>query len=528
MSRALEAMTAPELRAFVRGVLDELDPDARTAIVDALIARAVKGRAGWKPSRPAQRIVDDATSFAEAARVVGYADAVDVSEHLGLAGKAFLAGDHATARSVFEALLLPIAVADIDLGEHELIDEVLTVDAHTCVAQYVTSVYTTTPVSQRAEAVLRAMEQVRGVSALLNPIKEMEEVSAGVLPDLGAFLPLWATRLGRFRPTKDEWETDHERWLREAVFRVDGVAGLERIARKTKRPHACLAWCDALADAGRWPEALRAYDAAATLVGKSHWRGQLLDGSALAAQQLGRTDVPRRLEAAWRGAPTLPRLLRWIAADGHTVATVRAKAKKALPRCPKAAGRQLGLLRVLVGDLDAAADALTKAPGLGWSSEDHPGHLVFPLLAVLLATGAARKASDALLAELESAGRDVLAAFSDEDANGKPKLATPSIVALIQDAGPSIKMADADRDVAITAMRVAAEKRVQGILGHSRRRHYGHAALLVASCLAFAPTGREAELSSWYMELRQRYLRRSAFRQELTRAFTSLGVAPRT
>jgi len=34
-SRALEAMTAPELRAFVRGVLDELDPDARAAIVDA-------------------------------------------------------------------------------------------------------------------------------------------------------------------------------------------------------------------------------------------------------------------------------------------------------------------------------------------------------------------------------------------------------------------------------------------------------------------------------------------------------------
>lgn len=180
-SRALKAMTAPELRAFVRGVLDELDPDARTAIAGALIARAVKGRAGWKPSRPAQRIVDDAKSFAEAARVVGYADPADVSEHLRLAGKAFLAGDHATAREVFEALLLPLAAAEIDLGEHELIDEVLTVDAHTCVAQYVTSVYTTTPVNQRADAVLRAMDQVRGVSSLLNPIKEMEDVSAGGL-----------------------------------------------------------------------------------------------------------------------------------------------------------------------------------------------------------------------------------------------------------------------------------------------------------------------------------------------------------
>lgn len=281
-------------------------------------------------------------------------------------------------------------------------------------------------------------------------------------------------------------------------------------------------------DSGHWPDALRAYDAAATLVRKSHWRGELLDGAALAAQQLGRSDVPRRLEAAWRAAPSLPRLLRWLASDGHTVATSRAKAKKTLTGCPKTAGRQLGLLRVLVGDLRAAADALSKAPGLGWSSEDHPGHLVFPLFAILMATGAARKASDALLAELESAGRDVLAAFSDEDANGKPKLATPSIVAFIQDARPSIKMADATRDVVIAAMRVAAERRVDGILRNSRRRHYGHAALLVASCLAFAPKGREAELSKWVADLRQQYSRRSAFREELTRAFASLGLAPLT
>jgi hypothetical protein len=107
MLTALEAMTAPELRAFVRGVLDELDPDARTTIGDALVARAVKGRAGWRPHAPSQRIVDDARSFADAARVVGNADPADVSAHLRLGSKAFLAGDHASARAVFEALLPP-------------------------------------------------------------------------------------------------------------------------------------------------------------------------------------------------------------------------------------------------------------------------------------------------------------------------------------------------------------------------------------------------------------------------------------
>ncbi|HLG56799.1 MAG TPA: hypothetical protein VI485_15785 [Vicinamibacterales bacterium] len=102
-NRALEAMTAPELRAFVWDVLDGLSPDARTGIVDDLLAQAVKGHAGRKPSRPSRRIVDDAKSFAEAARAVGYADPTDVSKHLLLGSKAFLAGDHASARGVFEA-----------------------------------------------------------------------------------------------------------------------------------------------------------------------------------------------------------------------------------------------------------------------------------------------------------------------------------------------------------------------------------------------------------------------------------------
>jgi hypothetical protein len=258
IDRALEAMSAPELRAAVRAVLEELGEDVRASVVDALIARATKATLGWRPARPSLRIVEEAKSFAEAARHIGHADPDDVTEHLRRATKAFLAGDHASAKAVFEAILPPIASGDIDLGQHELVEEVLGVDPRTCVAQYVTSVYTTTPLRNRADAMVRALGQVEGVGTLLSPIKDMEDASAGVLPDLRAFLPLWVKRLQRFRPSKDEWETEHERWLREAVFRADGVGGLERIARKTKRPRACLAWYEALADQGDWTGALGA------------------------------------------------------------------------------------------------------------------------------------------------------------------------------------------------------------------------------------------------------------------------------
>ena len=114
-------MSAPELRAAVHAVLDGLDANVKAHIIDTLIVRAMNATSGWRPSRPSRRIIDEAKSFAEAARRTGSADPDDVSEHLRRATKAFYAGDHASARAVFEAILPPIAVVDIDLGQHELV-----------------------------------------------------------------------------------------------------------------------------------------------------------------------------------------------------------------------------------------------------------------------------------------------------------------------------------------------------------------------------------------------------------------------
>jgi hypothetical protein len=147
--------------------------------------------------------------------------------------------------------------------------------------------------------------------------------------------------------------------------------------------------------------------------------------------------------------------------------------------------------------------------------------MLFPLLATLLSN---RPIGDALMTELEATGRDPLESFALTDDEDKPKLTTPSIAMLIERTRSSIALTDLDRGTAIDAMRVAADKRVEGILGNSRRRHYGHAALLVASCVAYAPKKRAAELLRWAEELRQQYWRRHAFRQELARASESLGV----
>ena len=115
----------------------------------------------------------------------------------------------------------------------------------------------------------------------------------------------------------------------------------------------------------------------------------------------------------------------------------------------------------LVGDVTGAAAVLAKLPGLGWSNPDHPRHTLFPLLAMLLSNGTI---DGAFVTELELTGRDQLESSAVTDEEHQPKLRTPSIVVLIQSVRPSIALTHSDRDAAIDAMRIAAEKRLRGSL----------------------------------------------------------------
>jgi len=118
------------------------------------------------------------------------------------------------------------------------------------------------------------------------------------------------------------------------------------------------------------------------------------------------------------------------------------------------------------------------------------------LFALLLVNGTPKTVSPALLAELESTSRDPLGVLSDDHVEKRPRLALPSISALAHGVRSGIELDQDDLEAILGAMRVAAEKRIEGILSNSRRRHYGHAAMLAVSCLALAPADRHKDLSA--------------------------------
>ena len=112
IAAALRALDAEELRTFAGEMLERLDTNERGPIEDALLRRAA-ARGGYRPAAPSPEIVDEVVEFAKAARRIGHAEPMDVDQYLRRGVTASLAGEHATARRIFEALLLPIAEAEI-------------------------------------------------------------------------------------------------------------------------------------------------------------------------------------------------------------------------------------------------------------------------------------------------------------------------------------------------------------------------------------------------------------------------------
>lgn len=515
LAAALATMSAETLREVVQELLRELDDRAHARVVGTLIARAARGGSGWAPSAVSEEQVAEVLAFVKAAERIGQADPSEVDAYLRRGSAAFIRKDYASAHRIFGALLSPIGDGNIDLGQDELVDEVLGADVAECAAQHVVSAYMVTPAAERAEAVRAAIGEVLELGHLWEPLCEMERVAGEPLPDLTAFLPRWRALVEGLLAGKgpSDWDTREHRWLREVVQRLEGAEGLAKVARATRRADDLRAWCRSLVDAGDWKAALAAFGEASELVaGEEHVRGELLDGAALAARQLGREDLPAHLERAWRTSPSMSRLRRWLGSSGSKAVLGR-RVAEALEACPAQAARQRALLHVLSHDLSSAAKLLASAPGLGWSSSEHPGHLIFPLFARLLGGPAppARGDDD----PMSHRGMDLEALHEMAAARAGPHLVTPEVDALLELAGVARISKAALRATALAAMRKAAERRAAGVTEQKRRRHYAHVAELVATCVSCDTTG---ETVRWAAVLAAEYRRFPALRAQLDRA----------
>lgn len=503
---ALATMAAPELRELVGSLLAALDAPQRARFVGSLVSRAARSGSGWAPAPLEPDDVGEVIAFMRAAKRVGHAEPADVDERLQRGSAAFLGRDYGVAREIFDAILPPIGDVDVDLGQDEMLSEVLGTELDDCASQYVVATYMITTVDGRAEAVFAALERMSSFGSFDSPLRDMERVAVEPLPEWQTFLEQWRELLGRkHRGRSQDWAFQEQ--VREVCLRLEGPEGLATIARETRQADDLRAWCDSLVAKRAWKAALPAFEEAARIVvDEASARGEFLDGAALAAMSLERRDLAAHLERAWRLAPTSLRLRRWLGTStGKPM--LRKRVAEALVVCPQSATRQRALLCLLGEEFTSAADLLTKASGLGWSDAEHPGNLVFPLFARLLGSKPAK--NDRVLRDSFDL-EELLAATAVHD--DEPVVPAPEASALLEMAGITRITDPSVRSIVLAAMKTATLSRLEGVTNSKRRRHYAAAADLVATCIACDPTNESA---LWAETLKTRYSRYPGLRAEL-------------
>jgi hypothetical protein len=156
---------------------------------------------------------------------------------------------------------------------------------------------------------------------------------------------------------------------------------------------------------------------------------------------------------------------------------------------------------VLGGNFTEAAKLLGSAKGLGWSSGDHPGHLLFPLFISFL--------GGIELLDEPARDDDELSLLSNRD---EARLVTPEVTNLVGLAGIQAPTEPATRAAVIKSMRTAAEKRIAGVTENKRRRHYDHAASLALAC---AQVDSSTTGTKWLEGIRDEYRHYPALQREL-------------
>lgn len=264
----------------------------------------------------------------------------------------------------------------------------------------------------------------------------------------------------------------------------------------------------------RLESALAAHEEAAEIVSdKMYSEEDFVDGTALAARELGLKDLPKRLELAWRKAPSMLRLQRWLGSSGNK-GVLRKRAAEAIEACSRKTHRQKAFLHILLGNFEAAAQLLASAPGLGWSDKEHPGHLLFPIFCRLLGDDSGYfkhevRHSTMNINELKSLIPDV----------EEPCLPNPSVDEIVALAGLDEAKVDLELAILIRAMREAVHKRIEGLTERKCRNHYNHAAFLAAACIAVDKSGAA---SQWFAAIRNKYRRFPALQRELDRNLSQL------
>jgi hypothetical protein len=205
--------------------------------------------------------------------------------------------------------------------------------------------------------------------------------------ELESFLPDWLGYLQQHAVNEPDFESIRLWLIRESLFLLEGVEGMEQEAEKSGAVHPEL-FFDIVTHYLEDNDLLKAEETCMKgikVVKAHHKRAVLADWLAEIAERDGDTLLALKYRhEAWRMEPDQRRLVTWC----NTVhqAPDDSALREEIEFLDKLGGhgRLMAMIQALVGDYDAINKRLLNCDPLGWKSARHPGNFLLPISLILI------------------------------------------------------------------------------------------------------------------------------------------------
>ncbi len=469
-----------------------------------------------------------------------------VLAHVSEADALFRAGRVAEARQAYELLLglfagdpeeMQPTPYDFPAGEATL-REVR--------ARYARTVYLTEPESNRAPALVEALQaHERGILRAtiakdnLPTMSDVVDAARAELPGVDRFLASWKETLASIVAAQAEPPVSSAPWAvylyLESIELTEGILGLSSVARRwgTANPYGYVFWVNALERRERWADvASAAREALSELSGGGKGPGgkptaPLAAALITAGNALGDPAVVLEgRRARFRRDPskdTLTSLLR-IATRMDRLEHELAGALEILRKSGDTKGRLYAIALVLAGRLSETLELTSSTPALGWSDERNAAGFCFAAFLTyrVTRTGARSTAAQELLKE-HVAG-DAFPIETGEPTAGPLEEGQPDDRAFIlyDQVVAALARTQLPPETAEEYLRWAeriGRRRVDNIVANKHRGAYYRAALtLTALSEHYAAGGDSRRAEELVTKYRTKYNRHHAFKRELAQA----------
>ena len=303
---------------------------------------------------------------------------------------AFLNSEHIKATRSYSFLFSALHVAEDIAVEHQLYSaqDIVITDITAAKSRYLRSAFEITAVEGRPAEIYDILQENLALGEGRCGLTLINDAFPFSDEELEAFLPEWLKYLKDHAVNEPDFESLRLWLIREALFLLQGVEGMEEEAERTGQQHPEL-FFDIVTHYLEDNDLLKAEETCMKgikVVKAPHKRAVLADWLAEIAERDGDTLLALKYRhEAWRMEPDQRRLVTWCNTVHQAPDDSALQDEIEFLEKLGGHGRLMAMLQALTGDYEAINKRLLNCDPLGWKSARHPGNFLLPFTLILIA-----------------------------------------------------------------------------------------------------------------------------------------------